>query len=301
MSFATIVVTYNRKELLAENIKAQLMQKSIPNIIYIIDNHGNDNTEHYLKKQGLFHDPVKYIYLNENIGGAGGFEYGLRLAYTNGYDYYCLMDDDGKPVDDNTFSFLLNYTKKCENKLLMLNALVICNRDRLSFSLNGTKNVQDIIKSSENNFFPDDISPFNGTLISSELIKKIGFPRGDFFIKGDEAEYTQRANNNHATIGTVVNALYQHPSQEMKEIKIMGKIIFFGQIETPWKEYYRSRNYTYMFINNGWRGKAVLLYIMRLLFAMNSNCIDSKRLTLKMINMGYHDGKNKKMGKTVSP
>ena len=34
--------------------------------------------------------------MNENIGGAGGFSIGLKTAFDLGYDWFLLMDDDGR-------------------------------------------------------------------------------------------------------------------------------------------------------------------------------------------------------------
>ncbi|MEE0404338.1 glycosyltransferase, partial [Megasphaera elsdenii] len=97
---AAIVVTYNRKNLLLENIKHLLDQnkKDILDII-IIDNASTDGTREALNK---FIVNQKIIYKNTgaNLGGAGGFQFGIRYAAEYGYDFVWIMDDDCMPKPD---------------------------------------------------------------------------------------------------------------------------------------------------------------------------------------------------------
>ena len=70
-SLCTIVVTYNRKELLVENLKAQIGQTLFPDHILIIDNNSSDGTFDYLNNSGYLTLPnVVYYNTGENIGGA---------------------------------------------------------------------------------------------------------------------------------------------------------------------------------------------------------------------------------------
>lgn len=97
MKYAGIVVTYNRKEELINNINSILLQKKKFDKYYIIDNCSSDGTYEFLVEQNILKNEfIKYILLDKNIGGAGGFYTGLRFAYEDGYDFICMMDDDGK-------------------------------------------------------------------------------------------------------------------------------------------------------------------------------------------------------------
>jgi len=44
--------------------------------------------------------PGAYVKLSENIGSAGGFGEGLKLAYEKGHDWIWVMDDDAVPMAD---------------------------------------------------------------------------------------------------------------------------------------------------------------------------------------------------------
>ena len=65
--FCAIIVTFNRKELLLENLKMIFSQRITPEHIYIIDNHGSDNTLDYLINSNIDMNKIKYSYLENNI------------------------------------------------------------------------------------------------------------------------------------------------------------------------------------------------------------------------------------------
>ena len=100
MKIAAVVVTFNRKVYFVKNIEALLAQVNAPLDILIID--GTDETiRHYM-------DAGQILYENtgENLGGAGGFNFGSRRAYEAGYDAIWIMDDDTYPHPDALEKFL---------------------------------------------------------------------------------------------------------------------------------------------------------------------------------------------------
>ena len=96
---AAVVVTYNRIELLKECIKA-LQQQTYPCDILIVDNASTDGTEEYINKIEKDYDNLHYKNTGANIGGAGGFNFGMRWAVEAGYEYVWVMDDDCLPYTD---------------------------------------------------------------------------------------------------------------------------------------------------------------------------------------------------------
>lgn len=297
MTYAAVIVTYNRKEELAKNIEALQRQNRIPDRCYIIDNNSSDGTKEYLTEKG-FHmlEWLKYVYLPENIGGAGGFYTGSKLAYEAGFDFVCLMDDDGRPYDENTFEILM---KNAENlyhkgkKLIFLNALVYGEKGVLSFGLVGDYK-RDAIKYAKKGLIKGKVNPFNGTLISKELFKKIGFPNKDLFIKGDERDFLMRAIKAKSFVATVVKSNYYHPILPSRTLKILGKEIKIV-CEPVWKAYYRSRNYTYIYLREREYKKLWEITLSQLigLFYLKSEKIK----TLKAIFIGIHDGFCGNLGK----
>lgn len=296
---AGVIVTFNRKELLLENIKMLQKQTKKLNMIYIIDNHGTDGTEKFLKDKKVYPlENVKYIYLPENIGGAGGFEYGTKKAFEDGYDYIILMDDDGKPQNEKCIEKLIDYANNQKESKLMINSLVTFSKDEMSFGIKGEYKVSRVIENAVEGAIINEINPFNGTLISKELIKKIGYPNGSLFIKGDEEDYTIRAKKVGAIVNTVIDSVYHHPILKENEKKFLCFNVKY-KIESPWKEYYRVRNRTYIYMREKKYLKVIRLFLSRLKDTLLADC--KKMKTIKMIFKGLFDGLTKKLGKRVLP
>lgn len=302
---ATVTVTYNRKDVLKKNIKAIMEQTYDIDTIIIVDNNSTDGTKEEIKEKFGENNKIKYIFLDENIGGAGGFYTGCKYAYENNYDWVILMDDDGRPQNIYTIQKLfdeMNNKKMNSKNKVMVNSLVLCDNYNLSFQLLETENtVKKIEEEAKENVILNRINPFNGTLISRSLMEEIGFPNKDFFIKGDEYDYQCRAVKANAYVATVINSLYYHPKLEEKNtkiIKLFNRKMKFS-IEAPWKEYYRSRNYTFSYIKSGQKSVANKMLIRRIFAALVCKC--KKIITIKMIIRGYMDGKKGKLGNTIKP
>ena len=79
---AAVVVTYNRLELLRQCVEALRAQTTVCDIL-IVDNASTDGTAQWLASQPDLH----YRNTGSNLGGAGGFNCGMRWAVEAGYDY----------------------------------------------------------------------------------------------------------------------------------------------------------------------------------------------------------------------
>ena len=107
-NIVAVIVTYNRKKLLLECINSLLKQENISCDIIVIDNKSTDGTETAIKS--LASEKIRYINTGTNLGGAGGFNFGIKKAVEFGYDYVWLMDDDCIPK--STALFKLNEAGK---------------------------------------------------------------------------------------------------------------------------------------------------------------------------------------------
>jgi rhamnopyranosyl-N-acetylglucosaminyl-diphospho-decaprenol beta-1,3/1,4-galactofuranosyltransferase len=234
----TVVVTHNRLILLQECIDALRNQTKKTDEIIVVNNNSTDGTKEWLEKQS----DITKIH-QENLGGAGGFHNGMKLAYVKGYDWIWLMDDDCLPEIDS----LRNLFKEKSNKNIVLNSIILTRNDRKKINFGFYDYVQ--------NEFYDDITQlnkneklngagfFNGTLISDYTIKKVGYPLSDFFIYGDEYEYYSRIINNKIHIQTIVNSVVLHPYQKHKYIgkeKLNYRYNYFNKLGAK----YFARNLT---------------------------------------------------------
>lgn len=299
MNVFSVVVTYNRKELLLKNIKAQLSQTYKLKKLIIVDNNSTDGTEDYLIRARVLDNPiVHYLKLSENIGGSGGFYEGTKVAYEMGADAIWLMDDDGCPFDEYT---LANMMKEVPNtNEFAINSLVIFNDEEVSFKMLGTYSRKELVSKGDKNVLNNALMPFNGTLVSRALVKEIGYPRRDFFIKGDEVDYKLKIERTGCPMIVVLNSLYFHPQLKILQRKFIGLNLNMN-VESPWKEYYRARNYTFMYHRNGYNVAILieLLFLKVLSILLSKN--KQKIKCIRLVSRGIIDGLRNKMGRTVLP
>lgn len=186
-----VVVTYNRKELLKENIDALLGQSYSDFDILIIDNNSNDGTADLIKSYK--NERIFYINTGANIGGAGGFALGVKEAIKRGYDYCWLMDDDTIPEKDALKS-IVNKVEILEGKFSFINSLAkwedgsVCLMNVPIIDGEWYKDYEKI----RYNIIPLLECSFVSCFINIEIAKRVGLPIKEFFIYGDDVEYTLR-------------------------------------------------------------------------------------------------------------
>lgn len=190
LTLATIVVTFNRAQLLEELLVSLMRQTRAIDVIYVVDNCSTDGTSELMLSLVKQYHQIKYIKQSENLGGSGGFYRGVKQAYEDRYDWLWLLDDDLEALP-NAIEMLLKYTS-------------------LSGCIHGRRQHHDrsnyfwqvrffesigywlpvlgnIFKRSP--IYQINTGCFEGMFISRETIQKIGYPDPRFFITWDDAIY----------------------------------------------------------------------------------------------------------------
>ncbi|WP_324682448.1 glycosyltransferase family 2 protein [Bibersteinia trehalosi] len=245
-SICAVVVTYNRKALLSRCIAALNSQTVEPDHIVVVNNASTDGTIDFLAEKGwLEHEKLTLLTLETNQGGAGGFYEGIKYAYEHNFEYIWLMDDDGLP-DIDCLENLLPYAT--ENSYIGPLVLNINKPNELTFTLRLPKSktvlsdIQDIHKAQFKDIIPDIVMPFNGILFSRRLVSNIGFPRKEFFIWGDDIEYTWRARKAGYDIATITEAKFYHPKEATLGTPMFFNLLKFNDTESKLKLYCMCRN-----------------------------------------------------------
>jgi rhamnopyranosyl-N-acetylglucosaminyl-diphospho-decaprenol beta-1,3/1,4-galactofuranosyltransferase len=237
-----VVVTYNRLAMLQDLVKALLDVLGLHEVL-VVDNASTDGTGEWL---ATYDDPrLGTRTLAHNTGGAGGFHDGLAWALERGAGLVWLMDDDGMPDPDCLQTLLAH-----EGGLEFWGPVVVDRDDpeRLVFPIRlpGRTRVvhatADVRGAADRGLIRGIVIPFNGVLVTRELVERIGLPRSEFFIWGDDHEYRLRAERSGARVATVVDAVVRHPS-----VGALGTPMAFGRTtynDTPsdLKHYCMARN-----------------------------------------------------------
>ncbi|WP_109078721.1 glycosyltransferase family 2 protein [Aggregatibacter kilianii] len=243
-SICAVVVTYNRKVLLLRCLQALEKQSYSLEHIVVVDNASTDGTVDFLRQHGYLDDSnVTLLNLTENQGGAGGFHAGIKFAYEQGYDYIWLMDDDGVP-DNTCLKELVKFIKDdnyigplvldIDHPLDLTFTLRLPKTNKVLSNLNDIKQFDQII--------PDIVMPFNGILFSRNVVNKIGLPKKDYFIWGDDMEYTWRASKFDINIYTVISAKFFHPREKTLGTPMFFNMLKFNDTDSKIKLYCMCRN-----------------------------------------------------------
>ena len=82
----------------------------------------------------------------------------------------------------------------------------------------------------------------DGVLVTRELALRIGLPREEFFIWGDDVEYLWRARKAGARVGTVVDAHFLHPATDDLGTPLMFGRTTYNHSPSDLKHYCMARN-----------------------------------------------------------
>ncbi|WP_288567760.1 glycosyltransferase family 2 protein [uncultured Lactobacillus sp.] len=202
-----VVVTYNRLDLLKECVQAIEKQTYPVSNFFIIDNCSNDNTWNYLKS--IRNEKIIPIHLDKNLGGAGGFNAGMKAFINKSTsDYVWIMDDDTIP----SFTALEKMIKK-SNVSPKLGFL--CGNVRWKDKSVAVMNIPSPSKNwneySEYGITKVNSASFVSIMFPRDVVYKVGYPITDFFIWGDDVEYTLRITHDYSLDGFMVNdSLVEH-------------------------------------------------------------------------------------------
>lgn len=204
-SVTAVVVTYNRREMLERciyHLQKTHLSKSLRNRtdfqILIVDNHSTDSTGDWLAKRFLPENmaddryPMRCITTEENVGGAGGFYRGMKEAMKDTPDltHFWLMDDDTMVYTDTLDAllhaehsaagcgFLASDVRWMDGKPCLMN---LAAPSRKESDLPGMKAVAS--------------ATFVSVLVPVRSALRFGLPKPEYFIWGDDKEYTLRISD----------------------------------------------------------------------------------------------------------
>lgn len=220
-----IVVTYNRKDLLKECITAILNQSYAVSKLIIIDNASTDNTQEAVT-ESFSDSKIEYIRLDKNTGGAGGFYKGFVTAQNYNYDYLWIMDDDCIPKQ-NCLDELLTGFKNAAEASFIASSIYGPNNEfmnvpgvNLTPSSNGYAGWYEKLDKS---LVSIRNATFVSLLICKKAIEKCGFPCADYFIWGDDTEYTQRLIKYYGPAYICGKSIAIHKRSNAKALKIYNE------------------------------------------------------------------------------
>lgn len=280
---AAVVVTYNRKELLNKNIKSLLnqSQKSVLDIL-IIDNASTDGTKEAISDY-IDKGDIQYYNTGKNLGGAGGFNYGIKLAAEKGYGTIWILDDDTLPTP-SALEELIKKDREYGEDYGFLSSKVLW-RDGTICTMNIQKETKWKRLKEFDEEKPIQYASFVSLFLRSDMVKKVGLPYKEFFIWADDWEYTRRISK--------VKPCYYIPSSIVDHwcASNVGADIITAPIDRIDRFKYMYRNDQVLYKQDGLEGKLYLfirntIHILRVVFQA-----ENKKEKLEIIFKASKEGR----------
>lgn len=249
---AAVVVTFNRLAQLKITVE-RLLEQPVDRVI-VVDNASRDGTAEWL---GTLTDPrLCVLRLAENLGGAGGFEHGLRAAVARFDPDWCLvMDDDARPAPHALERFrALAGSERAAGWDAIAAAVFfpdgeICEMNRpsrnpfwsarhfLRTAAGGGRAAFHLPDSAYegDGLLPVDAASFVGLFLSRVAIARGGYPDGSLFIYGDDLIYTLALRRAGGRIAFAPGIAFEHDTRTYAAGKPFRH-------QALWKVYYNYRN-----------------------------------------------------------
>lgn len=224
MTVAAVVVSYNRKDLLEKCLVALEGQTRPLDEIIVIDNSSTDGAPELVEE---FFPQVKLFHTGSNIGGAGGFAWGIELAIAHGHEYAWLMDDDAEPeldaleplmelvgTEPEPYSFLAS--------MVTLGGTTINAGNPPVFSNDISRQVSANLKGA----IAIDAATFVGVLVNLDIARQTHLPQRDYFIWVDDTEYTFRLSRMAPAV-MVRGSRIKHPLSQSGSNDMGARLFYF--------------------------------------------------------------------------
>ena len=248
---AAVVVTYNRLALLKRCVECLRGQTALCDIL-IVNNASTDGTEEWLAAQ------VDLLSRNtgSNLGGAGGFNYGMRWAVEAEYDYVWVMDDDTLPKAD-ALEKLLEANGLLKGDYGWLSSVALwtdgseCKMNRQKLR----KSYYDYSPLLKYGLVQAEQATFVSLFLRRETILREGLPIREFFIWGDDIEFTRRIAVRAGTPCFLVGGSQVVHATKNNE----GSNIALDDPARIGRYFYAFRNEAYLYRQEGAKGRLFCL------------------------------------------
>jgi GT2 family glycosyltransferase len=282
-SIAAVIVTFNRSGKLS-NVLDALEAQTIPiDAIYVIDNASTDDTTEVLAARS--NASIIPIRLPKNIGGAGGFHEGMKIAYENGHDLFWISDDDAYP-DPGAIEDLVTQMTALEDDTHWRPSFACSNvkwTDGTLCEMNVPVPVWDWPRwyTAERPVTLVGSCSFVSVLIPRWAVTEHGLPIKDYFIWHDDVEYTTRLARSYPGL-FCPNSTVIHDTPDNKGVNFA-----LVSEQSLWKFSYGVRNETSRRMRDlGWVGVAAFAYHVRSQMLSGGVALKLRRSVYKSILSG---------------
>lgn len=214
---AVVIVTFNNAGMLRDLLTDIAAQSRRPDEIVVVDNAGSDDTPRMMAEEFA---TVKYHRLPENTGSAGGYCAGIREVAATA-DGIWTLDDDVRLRADSLEALVAGYHELAGD--IRLGAVRSINAD---YRHRGPVELENV--------------PWRGTLWVGDVVRLMGPPRSDYFLYGEDLEYSLRMRKLGYCCYWIPASLCIEVRRGKTDERMLGKSVRI--YPTPFRLYYAFRN-----------------------------------------------------------
>ncbi len=277
-----VIVTFNNAEMLEDLLNDLRSQRRPPDKVVLIDNASRDHTESMIKQR---HPDIQYVKLRENLGSAGGYHEGVRLC-VDSCDFIYTLDDDVQLNPDTLAEVIDGFHLIEKASPLRVGAVrSVGNRhpERVPTRLM--------------------ICPWRGTLIKTDAVRESGLPSPDYFLYGEDLEYSLRLAKKGYRFYWIPTSICQERQRE-RDGKIRAEV--FGKrrvrYQAPFRLYYAFRNelFIYLKYRSILKLPRTFLYAVKVMLMILATEGWAGRRAIKAVVEGLIDGLLGRLGKNMN-
>jgi len=226
------IITYNRPQILLETIQKLFAQSHPPELLWIIDNSNNLDTDHAISS--LLDSRVKYFRMGYNAGPAGAAKKGLQLCADSGMDWILWADDNDPPFFPDTLERLISI--RDANPFCGIIGSVGHFFDRKKGVI---KRIQSRLLERKEYVEVDFVAGGMSMIVSSEVVRAGILPDEDLFFGFEELDFCLKTSRRGF-------AILVHCRLFLELRKLHQRIDFerplYKKKKNPAREYYSLRN-----------------------------------------------------------
>lgn len=271
--------------------------------VVVVDNASTDGTGEWL---AACDDPRLVVHRSaRNMGGAGGFETGMRLAVERfDPDWIVVMDDDARPQPGALAAFHALDAGRWDAvaAAVYLPDGEICEMNRPSRNpfWHGQEFLRTLIGGGRRGFHlaledyagpgrAVDVASFVGLFISRAAIERVGYPDGALFVYGEDGLFTLGLSKVGGRIGFEPSVKFEHDCSTFHGQR--------GRFRPLWKVYYYHRNLLLLYrMAAGWLFWPVLLVVLPKWVSKLRDHGGERRVYLRLLSRAVRDGLSGRTG-----
>lgn len=278
---SVVIVTFNNADMLEKLLCELQNQIRLPDEIIVVDNASQDRTESLMQTRS---HQITYVRLSENQGSAGGYFEGIKRA-TESSDFIYTLDDD-VCLWPETLSNIIDGFYRLTN--ILATPIGAVRSVWQGFAEKAPKEL--------------DICPWRGTLFKTTAVQDAGLPCPEFFIYGEDLEYSLRLKKKGYHFYWIPESLCQErrrPQDGKSRTSIFGKT--YVRYQEPFRLYYAFRNEVFIWrkYRCTFRLAHTMMYAAKvfLMILMTEGLRGFK--TTYAVAQGIKDGFHDRLGKNI--